>query len=79
MLPQESTPVVVRSSKPQKHPHPPKKTRCTFKNNSLYQDLSGGIASTDLTMTLDGTRAMGWVACVARSLNSPELYVAAVA
>ena len=75
MAPQQSTPLVVRHSRARSNQKPLK----TAGLNLKYGNLSGGIASTDLTMTLDGSRTMGWVACVARVLNSPELYVAAVA
>ena len=37
--------------------------------NLKYGNLSGGIASTDLTMNIDGTRTKRWVAC---ALNSRE-------
>ena len=57
MLPQESTPLVVRSSMPQKHPHSAENPLHIFLNSG-YRDLSGGIRSTDLILTLDSTRAL---------------------
>ena len=73
MAPQQSTPLVVRHSRARSNRKPLK----TAGLNLKYGNLSGGIASTDLAMVLDGTRIRRkWVA---RLLNSPELYVAAVA
>ena len=63
MVPQQSTPLVVRHSRARGNRKPLK----TAGLNLEYGNLSGGIASTGLTMTLDGTRTMKWVAC---ALNS---------